>query len=562
MKQVSLTNQRRSLLNQGGAWLISLLIAGCSTQPPIENSDIAFSITPSSGVVEIKKTGYSEDKPELGLNAIESQIGTAPLAKNFAEVKLSTLPLDAIISINSTSFSGSSFSDQLDAGTYELTINHPKYFPQKEILTIQAGKPLTKVFSLSKIPTHSNVVFSTLPEGGVINFQGNDISSKSIQTVPFGRYVAKAVKEIDNETHLEGSKTFDLNKPEEIAVIIKLNQRTKLFEGRWLLESTASKLEQESYLRQRVGNPVHITIVLSDNSIPSLPTKQELIESLMVILRVGDRITFKIKENNWVIWKRHQKPTPDFIKSINAFSMQTLHETSWQADTVRRKNTIKLKQINLAEIAYEVHRNRALQPLLDLYSGQIQGQSETIIRNSLDGAITVLAYGDIDIVGNEIERKIYHFNSGVLVIIAKGGGEFTIRWKNKPKKLLVMSDLPGELSSKVNIIHLLKKNEKKLLKLSEVAKVIALKRLTKGPDYKKWDSETMETEGPLADQIDFNTDEIGPNKSPGTYQRIWIAKYMTQGRKSQRQLSINYNVDDNYMEFGSDNYFRNIKNRE
>lgn len=565
---------------------------GCATKPPIHIADVLISTLPPGGSVTVKesgrivedgdqiqlpegrytlvskKPGYREGSFSLKVIGKELQTVTVPLGKGFAMVTLSTAPADAVIGIDEIGFSGVSFSDDLNAGSYEIVVQHPAYRSKRETVVVEPGKPVEITFTLDKIPakttnatknqTTGAVSFETSPTGGVVDFRGQQLTMDNsiAKQLPFGKYSVKATKMLDEETRLEGGANFELKNAGLLKVTVELNERKKLFEGEWLPEETVVTREEERYRRQRVKNPVHLKVSLTGDNWKGSISDLALQQALMKILRVGDRISYSTRSGEWKIWKRHTDFTLAFSKSVEDFLEGDKSNTVWPSDKAILEGSIQLNNLALDKIAYALHSKRAVHPMLDLRQDQMSENSETVYRSPADGNLTVLVMGGEDLnLGGSAEVQKLDFGLGQIFNVSKKSDPIKISWNKKPERLLVVSDASGDFSEFKSGQLALKKGEKKLLNLSRHNRVIFLKRISSGPDYQGWQSENFEATGPLAEQIDLNTDEIGPNNAQGNYQRIWIARFRNSTGKSQRQLAMAYRVIDENKEFESDQFF-------
>jgi len=85
-----------------------------------------------------------------------------------------------------------------------------------------------------------------------------------------------------------------------------------------------------------------------------------------------------------------------------------------------------------------------------------------------------------------------------------------------------------------------------------------MQRYSLGPEYKGWQQQSFVTGGPLDFEVDLSRDEVGPQKKPGEYRRVWILEFGgIQGKVStQRQLGMNYRVTNEDKEAESSEFLR------
>jgi hypothetical protein len=315
-----------------------------------------------------------------------------------------------------------------------------------------------------------------------------------------------------------------------------------LYEGRWLKPAEATRREEARYRKQRVAAPFEVVVNLNAESLHKLQARRDLMQSLMSILRVGDRLVVKHEDQQWRLWKRHGKATGEFRQALAAFSKGKVIDENWGSDSITSINPEQATgEDALADMAFALHRRRNAYPLADMQADQLPNPGYTIKRNTQDGELTLLTLGGK---GFKAEAgKPEQSGQLTLIRLEPGNDAVPLTWTEPPKRLLVVSDkqipllaLPAEVS--------LLKNEKKSIRLSESKAISSVHRYSQGPDYKGWSQQDFTLDGPLAFQMDLSRDEAGPHGTAGDYKRVWILEFAgTEGHSTtQRQTAMVYRV--------------------
>jgi hypothetical protein len=315
-----------------------------------------------------------------------------------------------------------------------------------------------------------------------------------------------------------------------------------LYEGRWLKPAEAARQEEARYRKQRVAVPFEVVVNLNADQLQNLRTRRDLLPALMAILRVGDRVVIKKEEQQWLIWKRHTKPTGEFRQALAAFIKGKAIDENWTADSITTLNLeVQTGTDTLADLAFSLHGRRNAYPHADLQADQLAKQGYAVKRNTQDGEITLLALGGKGF-KSEV-RKFEQFGELALIRLEPDNDAIPLTWSVPPKRLLLVSEkqipmlvLPQDLS--------LLKNEKKSVRLTESKSVSTVRRYSQGPDYKGWSQQDFTLDGPLAFQMDLSRDEAGPHGAAGDYKRIWIIEFAgAEGYfPTQRQVAMVYRV--------------------
>jgi hypothetical protein len=336
----------------------------------------------------------------------------------------------------------------------------------------------------------------------------------------------------------------------------KKHENLVLFEDRWVSPSDYIRLEEQRYRKYRVASPIEIVSLINNEQLSSLSSHKQLTDTLMGILRVGDRIVIKEGSNKWVIWKRYEKLTNEFRKSTISIGKTNASTEIWSPDPIAL-HSVKIKpgKEALLEIALLLHRARNMYPHMDLQYDQLTKQGYTLKRNLLDGELTVVVCGGAAIKADEFKTEQYGDFS--IIRISQGNSPVSLTWADTPKSILGISDKQISLMALPEKLLLLK-NEKKSVQLSNTSKVSSFVRFTNGPNSKGWKQQEFNLSGPLGFQMDLSRDEVGPHDLSGEYQRIWIVQFSDgkDGVVTQRQTSMKYAVKGDEKEAISNEFIR------
>ena len=441
-------------------------------------------------------------------------------------------------------------------GEYEIQVSHSDFISQTHKVLITPGKQTELHVKLSKVTTHGQLIASTTPPGGTIFLADSAVGINRVDlgAQPFGTYRMRAEKIIDATTRTVGSKVFRLIKPGRNQLTIKLDQQECLFDGEWLAEKNALAREAKRYQTQKIAKPLVRMLRLNDRQADTLRQQQGLADLLHGMLRVGDRLTLQTSTDKWLLWKRHQSVTAEFHKAVAQFTQAQTYVSPWSPATEGGR-VLTITSPEAAEIAYQLHQSRTRFPLLNLTHAQLNSKGERVLRSTLDSDITLVAHGGQGIAVADAtpaidfsNLQVFHFWSGDKTIV--------IKWQAVPERLLIVADAQAPVSASVDQALTLRKRETRLLPLIENLRVPFLTRMSHGPDYQDWNIENFQAGGPLAAQMNYARDEVGPNQAPGSYQRIWIARFPSGKGTTQRQINLDYQVIDEMQDFESDRFLR------
>jgi hypothetical protein len=328
-----------------------------------------------------------------------------------------------------------------------------------------------------------------------------------------------------------------------------------LFEGRWLKPQEAIRLEEVRYRKQRVAAPLEVVVESTAEQVRALNSRRDLAEVLMAMLRVGDRLVIRLDSEQWLVWKRHGKPTDSFLQSITALRKGKPVDENWAPDPVTSIKADVAGTDLLAAAAFALHAGRNVYPHADLVTEQMPEKGLSVNRNTDDGGLTLVALGGEQLKSNG--GNLAKFGSLAFLQVAASAEPLTLEWTTPPQRLLVVSDKAMTFLPPPKEVAL-RKHEKQVIRLSDSKLVTSIRRYSNGPDYKGWQQQTIATGGPLGFQMDLGRDEIGPNAAGGDYRRVWILELggKAGGAETQRQIGMRYRVKDDEKDVMSREFLR------
>jgi hypothetical protein len=326
-----------------------------------------------------------------------------------------------------------------------------------------------------------------------------------------------------------------------------------LFEGRWLKPHEAARLEEARYRKQRVPSPLEVMVDLTPEQTRALIGRRDLAESLTAVLRIGDRLVINRGSEQWLIWKRHSKPTDSFREAASGLRKSKSASENWAPDPVTSIKADLAGADVLAAIAFALHAARNAYPHADLVAAQLPDKGVSVKRSADDGSLTLVALGGEQVKTNA--GALAKFGSLAILQVAAGAEPLTIEWTTPPQRLLVVTDKAVKfLATQKDVV--LRKREKQTIRLNDSKAVTGIRRYSQGPDYKGWQQQTIDAGGPLGFQMDLGRDEIGPHGAAGDYRRTWILEIGSKDTVTQRQIGMSYKVKDDEKDALSREFLR------
>lgn len=417
-----------------------------------------------------------------------------------------------------------------------------------------SGQVETSAASAAPVPTEALVRITAKPEAARILLDGEPLDVRDpAKRLAFGEHEIRAEGKESGWARWVGSLRFSVATPQDQTVPINLEQRERRYRGRWLPQDEALRLEEADYRAARIDRPIALKLAANDQALKSLRAGGLSAEQLHAVLRIGDRIDFRTPERSWLVWKRHEERDAAFNEAVAALLAGRQGEQLFKDHGGMLAAEAALKDAGLPALAFALHGARNKLPHLDLGGNQLGRNGESIARVAADGALTILARADgrFGVQGLPL-KKIGDLYVGVA---PPGNDPIRIEWDQRPQRLLVIADKAINFGTD-KIPDALQIGEKRVFGLARDRSVDALVRISSGPDYEGARREDIRREGPLAAQIDLAKDEVGPNKAPGDYQRIWLVTLAAQEGATQRQISARYKVTSSEKDVKGDAFLR------
>ncbi len=403
-------------------------------------------------------------------------------------------------------------------------------------------------------PSNAPVRIATKPKAAKILVDGAPLDVQNpVASLAFGDHEIQAFGRAESWARLVGVQRFNVSTPQEQTIELVLDQRERFYRRKWLPEAEALRYEEADYRAARIERPVALKLAASDKVLKSLRASGLTATQLNAVLREGDSIEIAGSGGSWKLWKRHAALEPAFAEAVAAFLRGKPVEALFKDDSGMEAAEATLADASLPALAFALHAARATPPHLDLTGAQLELKGESIARSMADGALTLVAQADGQFGVHGLELK----KVGDLYIgVAKPGNDpIRIEWDKRPKRLLVVADHGLALGTE-QVPASLRMGEKRVIALARDRSVDSVVRISSGPEYQGVRRETIRREGPLAAQIDLSKDEVGPNKVPGEYNRIWVVKIGGAGGATQRQISARYRVTSTEKDFEGDAFLR------
>ncbi len=506
----------------------------------------------------LKMPGYKEVKSIVPVDGHTPQTVILQRGEGYGQVCIKAHPAKALIQLDDLPAVHGRFEQEINAGKHLLKVSATGYFPFEKFLNLEPGKRIDLKVELKKIPDSAYVTVLTKPEGGSIYFQGKKIGTTraDLGSLKFGTYVVKAIKQLDEFHRVTGNKRFKLSSSNSKQVILSLTQREYFFQGNWMPESQARSLEEQSYTREKVANPLLIDVHLSKKAIDELLANKGFAFQLHHVLRVGDCIKFHVAGKEYMVWKRHRDISPEF-----EYQVQIMQGKKTGVDFLFKPAKLKALHLNikhhvLSELAFFIYKSITDYPLLNLDGALLNKRGENIYRCVSDGAVIIILQGGKDVRLNK-KQVVYLTKDLYIQKITPENNVLSFSWQSPPQRILVVSDKKAPFMTSLPANIVLKRNEKKLLRLvDKTIKVKNIVRITCFPDNSV-KTDILKSEEPF--EIDLSIDEAGPHDLAGHYKRIWIVRFVKNSELSQRQVNLSYQVINKIRKGASEMFFRRKK---
>ena len=566
--------------------LVSLLIGCQSTAPklpPMVTINNGVYSIPENGVfingtdgMELKpgvykflvKKHWHRDKvQEITVEAGQQQFIQIKAGQEYAIGSIGVLPNITRFTLNDKEYQHN-FSGELDVGTYTIKASAQGYFSQSFDFEVTTGNAFDLTFELETIPTSGVFSVTSMPQGAelTVNEVNKGIAPFIAKNLDFGTYRVSGIKQTSNNERLVGSNKYIFEREGSTIFNLVLDKKEKLFEGKWYSKAKAIKLqnqkiahlkaeEEKRYQHVRTASPVEIQFNITSLNDKQAMSQADFSTALFTLIKVGDRLSVKMDDKTYIIWKRTAELSSSFNVQVAALWQSKPKKLAYKADPVKPLTFTQGSSL-ITTLAYQLYRSKNENPVVDLDENMHQFNSYKI--PTINEKITVITIG-----GDNVSINGSSINVTALIgfkTFSATNQPLNLSWKTKPIKLLVVTDndtiLPIVIKQKE-----LQVNEKQLVKLLQQGEVKQIQRFTKNPNN-IWRYDLLVKSGPLADTLDLNVNEIGPHKLGGQYQRIWIIDYTdVKGINSKRQLTLDYAVGESVKHIESDNFFRRSDNK-
>jgi hypothetical protein len=499
-------------------------------QNRVVNDGETFELPAGSFTLQATLAGYKPRPVVVETSGRGEENLMIHLGDGYGRLKVAVSPASAALYLNGNRWEPAAAGNEMKAGSYTLDAKTDGYYSKSQQVSLSVASEFTAEITLRKIPTTAAVDLSTRPSGGVISYQGRKLgtSRAHLSAAPVGQSQAVAIKRLDALTRLYGTGNFSVtlkNKP----VVINMNQRQRLYAGKWLAEASALKQEQQRFNSQRVANPVSVKVQMTAQQVEAFPA------GLFAAMRVGDALLLEVGSHSYPLIKRHAAETDDWRAALAA----AVKGGSPQALPYPAATQIVAGVSGAptaANILYALHRARNPIAHLDLAAAQLNAQGEELVHRSGDGELTLLAIGG-DVIAIDGVKAVRH-QGYWLASLPAAQQTVKLSWASKPQQLLVVGDRALALRNPKMDKELLI-GEKQLVRLAQ-EEVLRLETLTRIDGV--WSRKVSVASGPLAAQMNLAVDEVGPHGQAGDFKRVWLLQFGQKGNLTQRQLACDYQV--------------------
>lgn len=535
-----------------------------------------FFLPAGSYTLVLAEEGYQRTEQKHTLAAgdvVELLVSRGP---GIGSVEFSSTPPTATIRIDGGETRSLPQKLELLAGEHRYEVVAEGYYPNTNTLVVESGEHRQLAVNLEQVPTSGEVtVVADDFTGGTLVFQDRSLEAGTVDlgSLNFATYSVKAEKYLNSHLRQVGHAEFTVSEGGRQTVAVKPERKEYMFSDKWLPLEEARQLELQRYLAGKVDKPVQVVLDLSLEAVDALNMVPDFAEALHSLLRVGDRVLFRIGNREVTAWKRHTALTPEFAAEVGVLAGDE-QLASWDEEPPLFTVNISAGKDPLNDLAFGLHGSRSRLALLDLTHDQLLPNGEAVVRTPADGEITIVC-----LKGDGVTLDGEPLDCGELpriTLVPAAAAPLSFQWQNAPARLLVSSENSVDLGAKLvkdtgeeaeipewslplagsEALVNIKVKQKRLVRLATKAKVMAFSRLTFGPDYQGWQREMFDASGILSGQIDLGMDEIGLHSEPGMYERTWLVQIRSEDGISQRQLGVQYTVGNALWDGSSGRFFR------
>ncbi len=502
----------------------------------------------SAGTYElvVKRDGYLADQSEFRVppgQELTVEVNLEPEPPTHATVRVNVTPADADISIGRhRPAAGDPIS--IEPGHYELEVGHEDFFSHGEQFELAAGDRRSFEITLEPIPTAVSMHVQAHHPDAKILLDDTEVGQgeASLDEVEFGAYRLTSRRQLDSWRREQAELDIQFERDGEDRFILDSAEEQWQWQDEWMAASRARDLEQQAYSRVRVADPVRVSAQVSTDTLNRILVLEAPEDWLFDQLRPGDSMDLSTDSDRWLLWRRSDQPGPAFLETVAAMQSGESYEPPWSASgDEQRSLTADIERP--ADLAFALTTARGQSPLVNLPAealSALPGDLLSFHQARDDGPVLLLADNGAALQLGEVLLDPDPFGN-IHVLLPPGSLQQTLRWESPPERLMVLPDSGPTLAGPEQIE--LRTGEKRLATIAMDQRPDRVMQFTFGPDTERtgvWE-EFSAAAGP-GQALDLRQLDLGPNRSDGHYQRIWILVYDSPAGRTQRQVSARYYI--------------------
>ncbi|MGY6587971.1 MAG: carboxypeptidase regulatory-like domain-containing protein [Wenzhouxiangella sp.] len=508
----------------------------------------------------VERSGYLPDRRRIRLSpgqALSLQVDLEQEPPSQATIRVNVNPADASIRIGRHR-PGDGETVTMDPGSHELVVERDGYFSHSQRLQLSAGDLRSIDVNLEAIPTAGGLSIQAHHADAVILFDGREVGTgtATLNGIEFGRYQVISRRPLDSWRREHAERNIVFEREGRNRFVLDHATEQWRWQGEWMDASRARSLEQQAYRQARVADPVTLIVEMSSSSLASLTEHDRAADWLFSLLRPGDRIELRANNNRWLLWRRGNQPGPAFQETISAIRAGQRYELPWSARDDQPLN-VSTTIDRPATLAFALAAARGQSPLVDLPAEALTALPTaelTFNRARDDGPVLLVAEGGQSLRLGDTELEPDHHNIHRLSL-SSGNHQQTLSWRRPPERLLLMPDRGPTLSGPSQ--EELLASEKRLVPIDMNQRPVRVMQYTFGPEVERtgvWDE--FSAAGGPGQALDLRELEIGPNRTDGHYQRVWLLIYDSASGRTQRQVSARYYIGVERLETRGEGFLR------
>ena len=502
------------------------------------------------------KKGYDRTERIVSLAKGFPESLVVNLGPGYGTLVVKSTPV-ARISINGIPLPKGMATKKLKPGRYSIKAELAGYFALKKKVDIGPGDNKTLDFALKPLPTSAALHIEADREGASASMDESSIGTLpvDIAALPFGKHRISAINALTPVDRLVGTKEIDFSSTFGDVLRVPLDRKERMFEGRWYSEREALALEEAHYRTER--SKTKPTVQFRAEIAPErgdVWREAGISDLLHESMRIGDRIEIAMGDGRWLLWKRNQKPSYEFLTVFSALAAGKAPITlPWKAEKADLAGKYQFGKDGVFGLVAAFKSLRHPVPLAYLRNWQISGSGLTIDHRVDDGDIVFVVDGGsaISLVGKEM-RGISGIHLGT---VKAANGPSRVTWKTRPRRLIALGT-GAQIAEVKDIDAPLQRGEKRSLRLvANDQQVVSLSRFSKGPEFADGKIETFRV-NPLAPvPVNLQFDEIGPHGISGQYFRAWLLTVASNDGRTQRYVEMPYAVGEEEKNYGSGKFY-------